>query len=146
METHAKSSGHNVFVLILMPEKIYTSAVTESALRWRILSTMRLSHRRPCTVTLCGLPLYGWVAVVAKWFHFSLIPLTVNSEMTRREDISTTGVLQQWHPITLQFNEFFKTTLFSHMFVKADKLGVWVYTPVAEDWKHLNSMNFFPIL
>lgn len=65
------------------------------------------------------LPLYGWVAVVAKWLHFSLIPLTVNSEMIRREDISKTGMLQQWHPHTLKFNEFFRTNLFSHMFVKA---------------------------
>lgn len=79
------SSWHTVLVLILMPEEVWNSAVAPSPACWQLSCIMRLSAQHPCSVTLCGLPLPGWVAVVSKYFYFAIIPLTNDCGISRRE-------------------------------------------------------------
>lgn len=50
------------------------------------------------SVTLSGLPLHAWAAVVYKCFHSVIIALTADCGTTRREEISLPELLQGWHP------------------------------------------------
>lgn len=81
------------FVLMLMPEEFRSSAVIESGEDWRVLRTTCLSTRQLHCVTLLGLTLCGWLAVVTKHFHFARVSLTVYGGMSRREDIFSADLL-----------------------------------------------------
>ena len=62
---------------------------------------MRLSIRWSHPVSLRGLPISGWVAVVPNHFRFIITPLTVDCGIFREEEISRLDLLHRWHPITV---------------------------------------------
>lgn len=76
-----------------------------------------LSIQRPRSVSLHGLPLRVCHP------HFEIIPLTNDRGISRREDISWTDLLQQWHPITVTHTNSvcsLDQPILSQMFLKAD--------------------------
>lgn len=89
----AWSSWFTVNVLLLMPEEVWSFKLAE---RWWLLHTLQLR-----AVTLCGLTLWGWAAVVHKHFHFVILSLTADCGVYMREEMSQTDLLLSWHPITL---------------------------------------------
>ncbi len=104
----APSSCCTVFVLILMPVEVWNSSAMESAKCWQLLYTTCISTRWPCSVTLRSLLHYDWVAAVPKPSHFQIIPLTVDSEISSKDDISQTDLQQRWHPITVPYLNFLR--------------------------------------
>lgn len=111
----SRSYRHTVFVLMLLPQEVWSSAITESAGCWQLLSTMRLSTLR--AVTLCGLTLCGWVAVVPECCHFAIMPLTVECWMSRRKEISQRLLkVTSYYTTTVEFSDLLERTILSQMF------------------------------
>lgn len=99
--SHALKLAAHSSELMLMPQEVWDSAVTESADCWQISHTMCLSSQCLSTITLCGLWLHGWVSVFLKHFHFAMMPLSLDCRISsRREDIS-------WTDSTIEFSELF---------------------------------------
>lgn len=99
--SHALKLAAHSSELMLMPQEVWDSAVTESADCWKISYSMCLSSQCLSTITLCGLWLHGWVSVFLKHFHFAMMPLTLDCGISsRREDIS-------WTDSTIEFSELF---------------------------------------
>lgn len=80
-QIHAMKLPVHQFLLMLVPEEVWNSAVTYSAEHWWTLCTMHFNTQKPCSET------FYRVAVVPKGFHFAIIPLTVEHYISSREEI-----------------------------------------------------------
>jgi hypothetical protein len=75
METHFMKFP-TVIVLTLLPDAVWNSAESVATEDRPFFLTTRFSTRRPCSVSLCGLPLRGWAVVAPRCFHFTITALT----------------------------------------------------------------------
>jgi hypothetical protein len=54
---------------------------------------------RSRSVSLCGLPVRGWVIVAARRLHFPIASLTADRWSSSRAYILRTDLLERWHPM-----------------------------------------------
>lgn len=120
------SSWFTVYVLLLMPEEVWSFKLAE---RWRLLHTLQLRG-------LCGLTLWGWAAVVHKHFHFVILSLTADRGIYKREEMSQTDLLPRWHPIAASHSaSSLARPVLSRVLVKTDCMPVakGLKTPAFKD-------------
>lgn len=78
----------SVLELIWRAHEVWRSLATDYEEYWWCLHTMQLSVHWPCSMILCGLPIFVWVAFIPSYFHFVVIPPTVHSRMFACKNIS----------------------------------------------------------
>lgn len=92
-----------------------------------LLCTRRLSTRRPCSITLCCLPLCSWVVVVLKWFDFAIDRETSSRE---KDKFINCWKLQQCHPVTIPHLCIQSRFLvWTHQLIEALLCGVCLFFP-----------------
>jgi hypothetical protein len=120
------SSLQTAIVLTLLPEKVWNSVVSVATENRRFIFATCFSTRRSHSVSLCGLPLCGWVGVAPRHFHFIITALTVDRDCSSRAEIWWTDLLERWHPVTVPHwkSEIFSQAILLSMFVYGDCMAV----------------------
>jgi hypothetical protein len=96
METNFMKIPTNSSCAVVASKVSLEMSVSTEDMIFTCFST-RLSH----SVSLCGLPLCGWVVVASRRFHFTISALTVDRSSSSRAKIWQTDLLERWYPMML---------------------------------------------
>lgn len=96
----SKSSVRTVHKIIWRPDEVWRSVVMDLAGSWIFSADYVPQHPVTCSVSLCGLPLCGWVTFIPKCFYLLLIPLTTDCKIFSSTEIAWLDFLHSCHSIT----------------------------------------------
>lgn len=106
---------YSFFALMLMSVEVWNCAVVESGECWLRLHSQPLSTRQPCSLTFHGIPLFGWIDVALKYFHFAVI---IKLALTVVHYYSTILKFIELFRVTYCFTNICKSSLHSLIFIR----------------------------
>jgi hypothetical protein len=86
---------------------------------------------RSRSVSLCGLPLFGWAVVNPRRFYFTITALTVNRGSSSRANIWRTDLLERWHPMTALCWKSLSSFYCQCLSMEISWLWAWFFTSVS---------------